>query len=331
MPSPWASEIVDDGDDADRPAHNARDDVHQFEGGNRVRKDDDECDRKEHGRGPDRPHLGGLAGPDSETGPDDEERRPEGHHELLAEDRHVGGFRAGREQQQMIGEDCDQNGETACDEPTRYTPPSARLQPILNAPAQEGRRGQAQSHRDPRDRDEVHRIRDRRIHQADRSDSESQDDDEQHNEQPSRRREGPRVVQERKERQQNGADDEQRGEQIDELDFRPGRDPRSLRRNDRGQGSRRFPRMRGTDWPPTRTTLGFPPSVSTLTSMRLAWWISIPCSITNVGAGSWPREARYAPHPPAALPVAGSSIPRPGAKLRAWTAAPGVSPPRAKA
>src|SRR5438445_748216 len=159
MPSPSASEIGDDGDDADRPAHNSRDDVHEFEGGNRVRKDDDEGDRKEHGRGPDWPHLGGLARPDPETRPDDEKRRPEGHHELLAEDRHI-------------------------------------------------------------------------------------------------------------------------------------RDLGSLRRSERGHGRRRFPRMRGTDWPPTRTTLGFPPSVSTLTSMRLAWWISIPCSITNVGAGSLPRKAR---------------------------------------
>ena len=46
--------------------------------------------------------------------------------------------------------------------------------------------------------------------------------------------------------------------------------------------------MTGTDWPPTRTTFGFPSSVSTLTSMRLAWWISIPCSMMNVGAGSFP-------------------------------------------
>src|SRR5207244_1902162 len=186
-----ASEIRDDGDDADRPAHDSRDDVHEFEGGNRVRKDDDEGDRKEHRRGPDRPHLGRLARPNPKTCPDDEKRRPEGHHELLAEDR--------------------------------YNP-------------------------------------------------ESQDDDEQHSEQPSGRAERPRVVQERQERQQHGADDEQRGEQIDELDFRRGRDPGSLRRNDPGQGSRRFPRMRGTDWPPTRTTLGFPPSVSTLTSMRLPSW-----------------------------------------------------------
>src|SRR2546428_7674 len=67
MPSSSASEIGDDGDDADRPAHNSRDDVDEFEGGNRVRKDDDEGDRKEHGRGPDRPHLAGLARPDPET------------------------------------------------------------------------------------------------------------------------------------------------------------------------------------------------------------------------------------------------------------------------
>src|SRR5437867_2622362 len=244
---------------------------------------------KEHRRGPDRPHLGRLARPNPKTCPDDEERRPEGHHELLAEDRHIRRFRTGREQQQMVRENGDQNDETDRDEPTEDTPPSACLQPVLNAPVQEERRGHAQSDRDPCDRDEVDRIRDRRVHQEHRSNPESQDDDEQHSEQPSGRAERPRVVQERQERQQHGADDEQRGEQIDELDFRRGRDPGSLRRNDPGQGSRRFPRMRGTDWPPTRTTLGFPPSVSTLTSMRLAWWISIPCSITNVGAGSRPR------------------------------------------
>src|SRR2546427_60096 len=39
----------------------------------------------------------------------------------------------------------------------------------------------------------------------------------------------------------------------------------------RGQGRRRLPRMMGIDWPPTRTTFGFPSSISTLTSMRLAW------------------------------------------------------------
>src|SRR2546426_7712881 len=228
----------------------------------------------------------------------------------------------------MIGENRDQADETARKKPTEDTPPPGRLQPVLNTPVQQERRGQAQSHRDPRERDEVDRIGYRRIPQDDRSDPESQDDDQQHGKKPPGRRERPRVVQERKERQQHRADDEQRGEQIDELDFGPGRDPGSLRRSKRGQGSRRFPRMMGTDWPPTRTTLGFPPSVSTLTSMRLAWWISIPCSITNVGAGSFPRKARYAPHAPAALPVAGSSIPRSGTKLRAWTAAPGVSPPR---
>src|SRR2546426_3065400 len=292
MPSPSASEIGEDGDDADRPAHDSRDDVHEFEGGNCVRKDDDEGDRKEHGGGPDRPHLGGLAGPNSETGPDNEERRPEGHHELLAQDRHIRGFRTGREQQQMIRENPDQDDETARDEPTEDTPPSAYLQPVLNAPVQEERRGHAQSHRDPCDRDEVDGIRYGRIHQDDRSDPESQDDDEQHEEEPSGSAERPGVVQERKERQQHRAEDEQPGEQIDELDFRPGRDLGSLRRNERGHGSRRFPRMRGTDWPPTRARVGLPPSVSTLTSMRLAWWISIPCSITNVGAGSLPRKAR---------------------------------------
>src|SRR2546422_2512435 len=331
MPSPSASEIGDDGDDADRPAHNPRDDVHEFEGGNRVRKDDDEGDRKEHGRGPDGPHLGGLARPDPETRPDDEKRRPQGHHELRDEARHIRGFRARREQQQMIRENRDQDDEPARHEPTEDTPPSACLQPVLNAPVQKERSGHAQSHRDARDRDEVDRIRYRRIRQDDRSDPEGQDDDEQYGEQPSRRRERPGVVQERKECQKHRAKDEERSEHINELEFRPGRDLGSLRRSERGHGRRRFPRMRGTDWPPTRTTLGFPPSVSTLTSMRLAWWISIPCSITNVGAGSLPRKARYAPHAPAALPVAGSSIPRSGTKLRAWTAAPGVSPPRAKA
>src|SRR5438445_10449262 len=292
MPSSSASEIGDDGDDADRPAHNSRDDIDEFEGGNRIRKDDDEGDRKEHGRGPDRPHLGGLARPDPETRSNDEKRRPEGHHELLAEDRRIRGFRTGREQQQMIREKADQNAETARDEPTEGTPPSAYLQPVLNAPVQEERRGHAQSHRDPCDRDEVDGIRYGRIHQDDRSDPEGQDDDEQYGEQPSRRRERPGVVQERKERQKHRAQDEERSEHINELDFRPGRDLGSLRRSERGHGRRRFPRMRGTDWPPTRTTLGFPPSVSTLTSMRLAWWISIPCSITNVGAGSLPRKAR---------------------------------------
>src|SRR5947209_13721939 len=129
MPSPSASEIGDDGDDADRPAHNSRDDVHEFEGGNRVRKDDDEGDRKEHGRGPDWPHLGGLARPDPETRPDDEKRRPEGHHELLAEDRHIRGFRARREQQQTIRENRDQADETTRHEPTEATTPTARPQP----------------------------------------------------------------------------------------------------------------------------------------------------------------------------------------------------------
>src|SRR3989475_2599597 len=292
MPPSSASEIGDDGDDANRPAHNSRDDGAEFEGGNRVGKDDDEGDRKEHGRGPDRPHLAGLARPDPETRTEEEKSPPEAHHDLLPKARHIRGFRAEREQKQMIREKRDQDDETARHEPTEDTPPSACLQPVLNAPVQKERSGHAQSHRDARDRDEVDRIRYRRIHQDDRSDPEGQDDDEQYGEQPSRRRERPGVVQERKERQKHRAQDEECSEHINELDFRPGRDLGSLRRSERGHGRRRFPRMRGTDWPPTRTTLGFPPSVSTLTSMRLAWWISIPCSITNVGAGSLPRKAR---------------------------------------
>src|SRR2546426_9938068 len=113
MPSSSASEIGDDGDDADRPAHNSRDDVDEFEGGNRVRKDDDESDRKEHGRGPDRPHLAGLARPDPETRPDDEKRRPEGHHELLAEDRHIPWIRTGPGPQQIISENRQPDDENA--------------------------------------------------------------------------------------------------------------------------------------------------------------------------------------------------------------------------
>src|SRR2546425_849837 len=52
--------------------------------------------------------------------------------------------------------------------------------------------------------------------------------------------------------------------------------------------------MIGIDWPPTRTTFGFRSSISTLTSSRLAWGTSIPCSMTKVGPrdlGNEPLQA----------------------------------------
>src|SRR2546430_8621972 len=90
-------------------------------------------------------------------------------------------------------------------------------------------------------------------------------------------------------------------------------------------GRRRVPRINGATWPPTRMTFGLPSSVSTLTSIRLAWWISMPCSTMNVGAGSFPDAARDAPQAAAALSVAGSSLPRSGATPPARTAASGAT------
>jgi len=96
----------------------------------------------------------------------------------------------------------------------------------------------------------------------------------------------------RDEREEHGTEGEQAREQINQLNFRGLRDDRSLHGMRGGQGSRSWPWMIGTDCPPTRITFGLPSSVSTVTSMRLAWWISIPCSTMKVGEGNFPLAAR---------------------------------------
>src|SRR5206468_555300 len=93
-------------------------------------------------------------------------------------------------------------------------------------------------------------------------------------------------------------------------------------------GSVRVPRITGTTRPATRTVFGPVASEVTETSMRLGWCTSIPCSMANHSlAGSARLNARYAPHAPAALPVAGSSaMPWSGKNPRAWrSASPSVS------
>src|SRR5438876_854203 len=86
--------------------------------------------------------TGVAAGSHPQSRPHDEDRRSEGHHELLAEDRHVRGFGAGGEHHEMIREDRDEHDETTRDGPTEQAPPSPHLEPILNAPIQEEGRGQ---------------------------------------------------------------------------------------------------------------------------------------------------------------------------------------------
>src|SRR2546422_174454 len=137
---------------------------------------------------------------------------------------------AGGEQQQVIDKDPNEPHEPPHNGPPEEPPPSRRPPPTLDPPIQEERRGQAQGHGDGRDRDEIDRIRDCRVHQEDRRDSERQDDDDECGKDPSGCRERPCAVQDRKECQQDGPGDEHRPKQIDELDFGGGRDRRSLYR-----------------------------------------------------------------------------------------------------
>src|SRR5262249_6914278 len=108
-----------------------------------------------------------------------------------------------------------------------------------------------------------------------------------------------------------------------ECAFRHGPSPSFARKGGfyfaNGQGSSSRPSPRMTQRPPTLTA-----APRTSTSMRLGRPISSPCSTTKgIPSGTRPREARYAPSGPAALPVAGSSsMSTPGKKARACATEP---------
>src|SRR5205807_8803512 len=105
------------------------------------------------------------------------------------------------------------------EDPSTGTPPTLRLESILNPAIEEKRRGDPQPDRDQGDREEVEWVGDGVRDKKDGGHPNSNDPGEEDGEGPTGGRERPCVMEGWHERKEDGAEGEESGEKVDQLDL----------------------------------------------------------------------------------------------------------------
>src|SRR5207237_4256914 len=153
------------------------------------------------------------------AGTEDAGRRPEGHGQLFAQEDEILGPRPGSQSNEMVGQDRGEQEEDDREDPSTGTPPTLRLESSLNPAIEEKRRGDPQPDRDQGDREEVEWVGDGVRDKKDGGHPNSNDPGEEDGEGPTGGRERPCVMEGWHERKEDGAEGEESGEKVDQLDL----------------------------------------------------------------------------------------------------------------